>query len=171
MTRSKQQVSTEKTQEQYIAELEAYAAKLKEMVEAPKPERKIPWGDIAPWAVMLCVAAFLFIRHIRTDPDPTPQPIPTSWQKVQEYYPTIVGRHKDSYRKAAQGVRSGEIKTGKALFEVLVPALKENRKDVDADLDKFFDNGLPRNDDDTFSGDKDLKEPAAKFLETLAENL
>lgn len=180
MTRSRKPAQVEKTQEQYIAELEEYAAKLKEMVESQtstdlKPvveKRKIPWGDIAPWAVMIAVGVGLFIRNIKSDPTPEPGPKPpTSWQMVRDYYPTLVKRHKTTYNKVAAAIRDGSIKTDKAMYDALLPDFAENRKSLDTELDKFFDGALPRNEDGSFTGDKDLKEPAAKFLETLADNL
>lgn len=175
MPRSKNQAQPEKTQEQYIAELEAYSEQLKQLVDQQqlaKVSTAFRWQDVVPWLLVAVVAAVLFFKKSGDSTDINqPKPIPSNWQLVEDYYPKIIERHKASFKEVASAIRSQSIKTDEELYIALTEKLTANRKPLDESLDVLLHDGLLRNDDGSFNGDKNFIEPAAKFLETLAEKL
>jgi hypothetical protein len=145
---------TRKTKAQLEQELADLRKRLEELGD---DENKKPVAWIENWGPALVavvgVVAVLGWQNIKVDPTPKPDPNRPALEKtVESIMPEIRKGYGETFSQAADRVKSGELKTDKALFDFVQPALIQLRKDKQRPFDEIFQLSLPRGEDGSFAG-------------------
>ena len=119
---------------------------------------------------LMVAIGYLLLTRQPSSPTPTPDPKPvtvTIEKATAGVFPLVRSEHTRIFNKAADMIRSKEIKHDKELFDYVNAATKAAREAASKPFDVAFEATLPRDAEGSFLN---MEEQAAKVLERVAKS-